>query len=226
MAKKITHYEPGYLYNRLKEAIANDDKEKAYELIDTLYGGTKNMHDSLMDNLSILFTFVVDKLGENAVDEAWQIMGDAKFGKSIDKMKTGELTYEQFRDYIRIGEMCHFSEFSEVEDDEKVDFIMHKCGFCQNLMCNNKLDRQPGEAPFKIGSVKEPHAWNLGYTGMPYYCCHGPRLFSILGKQKGYDCLDYLWGRQFDDYGNPVDEPCHEIIYRVPRNKTFDVTKE
>ena len=55
---------------------------------------------------------------------------NAVFKSAVEKMKTGETTYEEFRDFIRLSEMCHFSNFTEVEDDEKVDFIMHQCGFC------------------------------------------------------------------------------------------------
>ena len=151
---------------------------------------------------------------------------NAVFKSAVEKMKTGETTYEEFRDFIRLSEMCHFSNFTEVEDDEKVDFIMHQCGFCKSIMCNHKLDRQPGDAPFKVGSVKEAHPWNLGYKGMPHYCCHAPRLFNVLGKQMNYDCFDYIWGSQFDDDGHPIDEPCHEMIYRYPKNKAFDVPRK
>ena len=59
---------------------------------------------------------------------------NAVFKSAVEKMKTGETTYEEFH-----------------------DFIMHQCGFCKSIMCNHKLDRQPGDAPFKVGSVKEAH---------------------------------------------------------------------
>lgn len=209
-------YASDFLLKEVIEAIQSGEKEDAIKKAQTLFYSTKNMHDGLLDMFSLALNFIAEEKGENGIGDVWRYIGERKWTVA-EGFKNGKLTYESYKEYIRLGEMAHYSDFTAEEDDEKIVFSMHDCGVCGRMIKEGKLDSS-GENSLNLGTIKEPHDWTLGYTGMPYYCIHAPYFFNILGKENGYDAFDFVWGRQFDENGNPVDEPCKEIIYKKPRN--------
>jgi hypothetical protein len=43
--------------------------------------------------------------------------------------------------------------------------------------------------------------------------------YDSMPKELGLDLFDYQFSRQYDDDGNPVDEPCTLTIYRKPKSE-------
>ena len=208
-------YAGDFLLTEVIGAIQDGNKEDAIQKAKTLFYNTKNMHDGLLDMFSLALNFIAEDKGEDGIGAVWRYIGEKKWSVA-EGFKSGKLTYEDYKEYIRLGEMAHYSNFTAEEDDEKIVFSMHDCGVCGRMVKEGKLDTSDKNS-LNFGAIKEPHDWTLGYTGMPYYCIHAPYFFNILGKEKGYDAFDFVWGRQFDEEGNPVDEPCKEIVYKIPR---------
>lgn len=219
MEKKIKHYSSDYRLKEIIKAIEKDDKEKAIQEATALYQGCKIMHDGLVDQFSLALNYIAENEGEEGIGRVWRYISDNNYvPRTIAGLKSGKLSYETYRDYVRLGEISHFSDFTEEEDDEKTVFSMNKCGVCSRMVCEKKLDRQEGGA-LNLGTIKEAHEWTCGQTGMPYYCVHAPHYFNIDPKANDVDMLEWIWGRMTDDDGNIINEPCKEIIYKKPRNK-------
>lgn len=212
-------YKADHQLQEIITAIKENNLELAIKNAEAMYKNAKNMHDGLIDMFSLALNYIAEKEGEEGVGNVWRYIGEKKYVGKIEAYKAGKMTYEFDKEYIRLGEMAHYSDFTAEEDDEKIVFSMHDCGVCGRLMKEGKLDTCKCEGGLNLGTIKEPHDWTLGQTGMPYYCIHAPYFFNILGKEHEYDVFDFKWGRQLDENGNRIDEPCQEIIYKKPRNK-------
>lgn len=219
MATEKHTYEADHQLQIIKDAINADDKELAIKNAQSMYDNAKNMHDGLIDMFSIALNYIAEKEGEEGIGEVWRKIGEEKYVGIIEAYKAGKMNFDFHKEYIRLGEMAHYSKFTAEEDDEKIVFSMHDCGVCGRMKKEGILDETDRPSQYKLGTIKEPHDWTMGYSGMPYYCCHAPYFFGILGKEYGYDIFDFKFGRMFDEDGNPVDEPCQEIIYKKPREQ-------
>ncbi len=60
--------------------------------------------------------------------------------------------------------------------------------------------------------TKKAYPWSFNRIGFPYYCAHAT-FFNELWKDLGITA-QLQWGRQYDDQGNKIDEPCKYIIYK------------
>lgn len=212
-------YKADHQLQEILRAIKENDLELAIKNAEGMYKNAKNMHDGLIEMFSLALNYIAEKEGEDGIGNVWRYIGEKKYVAKLEAYKAGKMTYEIDKEYIRLGEMAHYSDFTAEEDDEKIVFSMHDCGVCGRLMKEGKLDSCKCRSGLDLGTIKEPHDWTLGYTGMPYYCIHAPYFFNILGKEHGYDAFEFKWGRQLDEDGNIIDEPCQEIIYKKPRNK-------
>jgi len=59
---------------------------------------------------------------------------------------------------------------------------------------------------------KKAYPWSFNRVGFPYYCAHAyflNELFKELGLK-----IKIEYGRQYDDKGNKIDEPCKYIVYK------------
>ena len=72
-------------------------------------------------------------------------------------------------------------------------------------------DKQPPQAQ-KEGITKKAWHWSFNREKFPYYCVHAFPLTNIF-KEAGVP-IEIQWGKQFDDEGKPIDEPCKYVIYK------------
>jgi len=86
------------------------------------------------------------------------------------------------------------------------------------MMKEGKFDNT-NRHPMTGGTTKRAYSWSCNKVGMPYYCVHAPLMFDILPKEWAWDMIDYQYGRQFDDDGNPVKEKCKLTLYKKPKEK-------
>lgn len=215
---KKHHYKSDYQLQQIIDAINEGNSQEAIANATALYDNCKNMHDGLLDMFSLALNYIADKEGEEGIGKVWRYIGETKYIGIINAYKAGKMNYDFHKEYVRKGEMAHFSDFTAEEDDEKIVFSMHNCGVCGRMAKEKVLDKSEGDN-LNLGTIKEPHDWTLGYSGMPYYCCHAPYFFKILGEEYGYDIFDFKYGKGLDENGNFVDGPCQEIIYKKPKSE-------
>jgi hypothetical protein len=98
-----------------------------------------------------------------------------------------------------------YSEFHVEEDDEK--FVVVITG------CNNggRLIRD-GIAKQQNALTKKAYVWCFNQIGVPYYCIHAA-IFHEIFRELGLN-IELQWGKQYDDQGKQINEPCKYVIYK------------
>ncbi|MFC1821845.1 hypothetical protein ACFL9T_04000 [Thermodesulfobacteriota bacterium] len=200
---------------RIMEAIDGDKKDEAKKLVKQMARESQIMHDGLLDSVELSLTFISEKLGEESVEEAWRYLARYNWKPAFEMFK--KLDHDQIVEILASSHRAHGSEFYVEQDEEKSVFTITDCGGGGKLRKDGKLD-YTNRHPMDGGATKKPYRWSCDQTGMPYYCVHGPVWLDSLPMEWGWGIFDFQYGRQFDDDGNPVNEPCREIIYRKPRS--------
>jgi hypothetical protein len=98
---------------------------------------------------------------------------------------------------------AHYSEFHAEEDDEKSVAAVTGCGAGGRLIKDGIAKRQGA-------TTKKAYPWSFNRVGFPYYCSRGYFL-NELWKELGLKA-ELQWGRQYDDKGNRIDEPCKYVV--------------
>jgi hypothetical protein len=199
------------LLDRAIEAIKSGQEEKAISLVQQMNQENQLMHDTLTDMVEMSLTFIANKLGEEAVPEAWQYLAKDFFDPMFESFK--HLDHEQIVNIYSMAYRAHFSDWYIEDDEEKTVFVIKDCGGGGKLRKEGKLDYSDRH-PMNGGATKKAYKWSADKKGVPYYCIHGPVWFDFKQEDWRGDLLGFQYGRQFDDDGNPIDEPCRITIYK------------
>jgi hypothetical protein len=173
----------------------------------TLAMAAKGQHDSYGNWILSLLSFIAEKQGEEAVEAAFKRVYDDVYKDMIENWHN--LTPEQLVTALTVGNLQHGSKIHWEEDDEKYVMFVHYCGSggrIRNALASGKL-----KVPNAV--TKEARPWSYAEKGVNYYCVHSAVWFNHL------EFMDFEYGRQFDENGNRVDEPCKFIIYKKPKKK-------
>jgi hypothetical protein len=165
----------------------------------------------MADMINLLLTYMGKEFGEEKVRDAWLFAAERFWKPAVDNFKT--MSHDQVIEAFAALHRGLGSEFRVEQDDDKATISITGCGTAGKLMKDGKYentDRHPHDG----GLTQEPHSWSCNKKGMPYYCVHAPVMYQILPKKWGWDEIEYDWGRQFDDDGNPVNEPCKVTIHK------------
>lgn len=189
--------------------------DEAKSLVRSIWEETRPVHDMYGDVMASLLTFIAKKLGEEAVEEAhryaaedvWKPMLLAMKHQGVDRFS------EMFAFYLR----THGFNFRCEEDAEKIVFVARYCPSGGRLMKEGK-NEDSKRHPNNFGVTYKAYPWSFNKVGISYYCCHCPLWMEILPREWGWDILRIDFGRQFDEAGNCVDEPCKMTIYKKPQS--------
>jgi hypothetical protein len=188
---------------KLIEAIKSGKTEEALRSVNDLYEMFRGMHDGFINAISLMHAKLAEANGEEWLDgftrsriyPAWRPIFLA-----MRDMSPGQ----------RVNAVCDihrpmYSEFHVEEDDEK--FVVAVTG------CNNggRLIRD-GIAKRQDALTKKTYPWCFNKLGVPYYCIHAS-VFNEIFRELGLG-IELQWGRQYDDRGKQIDEPCRYVIYK------------
>ena len=188
------------------EAIEAGKKEEAIRYIGELVEEFRPLHDRYAEWIQTLLVFIVEKLGEEAVEEALvKTFHDVYRGKLLPLKN---MSHEEIVKSRSKSHRSHFSKFHIEEDDEKTIIVIDYCGSGGHIQREGKLSR---------GGTKGSFPWSFDQAGVCYYCCH-EAVFSRFFPELGLDFMKYEYHKQFDDQGRPTGQPCRWIIYK--RKKT------
>lgn len=202
------------LTDRVIEATEAGEKDEATKLVKQMAQESESMHDLLLDMIESSLTFISKKLGEESVKEAWLYMAEDCWKPFFQALKN--MDYDQIVDTYATLHRAHGSDFYVEQDEEKTVFVIKSCGGGAKLRKEGKLD-YTDRHPMNGGTTKKACWWSCDQTGVPYYCVHAPIWLDLLPKEWGFPIFGCEYGKQFDDEGNPVDDPCKQIIYREPK---------
>ena len=200
---------------RCKRAIEAGDQQAALREAQAIWDEGRPLHDLYVDMTGLLVTFIRDRLGEPAVEEAWRFVGEQVWKPLLMQLKEAGSTkplVEAYAGFLR----AHGHRFTVEEDDEKTSFIMHFCASGGMLMRDGK-NEDSDRHPTNIAVIETKADWTFNRR-LSAYCVHTPLWMDMMPREWGWDVFESTFGRQFDDQGNPVDEPCVARIYHRPRS--------
>jgi hypothetical protein len=187
---------------RLVGAIKSGNKEDALQYANELYEMFRSMHDGFVNSISLMHGKLAEANGEEWLE-----------GFTRDRMSRWKTVFQAMKDMTpeeRVRMICDiqramYSQFHVDEDEKK--FVISITG------CNNggRLIRD-GIAKKQNALTKNAYPWCFNKVGVPHYCIHAAiwaEIFKALELP-----IEVEWGRQYDDEGKPVDEPCKYIIYK------------
>jgi len=187
---------------RLIEAIKSGKTEEALLYTDDLYEMFRSMHDGFVNTISLMHARLAEAHGEEWLE-----------GFTRARMARWRSIFETMRDMSpedRVKMICDihrpmYSEFHVEEDDEK--FVIAITG------CNNggRLIRD-GIAKQQNALTKKAYPWCFNRAGVPHYCIHAA-VFDEIFKDLDLK-IEIQWGRQYDEQGKQIDEPCRYVIYK------------
>ena len=185
------------------EAIKAGKTEEALRYLNEVYEQFHALHDAYSNDISLLEGTLAQSQG-------------SEWYEAFERKKINELLrpkYERYKGMSaeqKVQAICnsmraHYSEFHVEEDDEKFIVKMTGCGAGGRLVRDGIAKRQ--------GAVTEKaYPWSFNRVGFPYYCAHAYFLNELLEELGVKVRIEY--GRQYDDQGNKIDEPCQYIVYK------------
>jgi hypothetical protein len=202
----------------LIEAIDDGDKEKAKELAQRMYKEFNYLHDGYFTWVTGLQTYIYEKLGVDAVEEAeWQAH---TIESKIAFIPSGETDFAARIKNMVGGLRGHLQPIEIKEDDEKVTVTMKPCGSGKRLI-------QKGGYEVGLSRVREPHRITWGMKDFPLYCVHCPVMEALDIENSGDFAFCHFASDpigeedcQFVFYKDPADIP-EEFYTRIGKKKPY-----
>jgi len=202
----------------LVEAIDAGDKQKARHMANRMYREFNYLHDGYFTWVTGLQTYIYEKLGVDAVEEAERQAHTIE--SKIAFIPSGETDFATRVKNMVGGLRGHLQPIEIKEDDEKVTIIMKPCGSGKRLI-------QKGGYKAGLARVREPHRITWGMKDFPLYCVHCPVMEALDIENNGDFAFCHLASDpigeedcQFVFYKNPADIP-EEFYTRIGTKKTY-----
>ncbi|HEV2980969.1 MAG TPA: hypothetical protein VGX51_06025 [Solirubrobacteraceae bacterium] len=159
--------------DRAIEAIDAGELEQARRLCDEMKHEWQMLHDLMASGVLDLVSFIQQRLGDEAVAEAWTESMSRGWRRhhdaivALERRELVELLAATWRAHSCSGVGPNPGSFTITEDDEKVTFTMNPCGSGQRLVRNGAYEGLPDG-----GVTREAHDWSYDRKGFPLYCTH------------------------------------------------------
>ena len=163
------------IWDKLRTAVADGDKEKAVKLIDETYSNVMHLRGILMDFIDATMSALAEKAGEEAVFEVTRHICQKTlmpvFGEKFPKLDTEG----RIKDRIFAWSIRHGVNVEIKEDEEKYVFYI-PCDTGGHLTA--KTDS---------GRTSQAYPWSCSESGVVYYCLHCPVAAEVMAiEQHGY----------------------------------------
>jgi hypothetical protein len=185
------------------EAIKVGKTQEALAYLNDVYEQFHALHDAYSNDISFLEGILAKTLGDKEYEAFERKKVFELLGPKYERYKS--MSAEQ-----KVGAICnsmraHYSEFHVEEDDKKFAIKITGCGAGGRLVRDGIGKRQNAV-------TQKAYPWSFNIVGFPYYCAHAyflNELFNELGINVRIE-----YGRQYDDQGNKIDEPCQYIVQK------------
>lgn len=185
------------------EALKAGKTEEALGHLNDVYEQFHALHDAYSNDISMLEGTLAQTQGNRWYEafERKKVLG--LLGPKYQRYK--DMSVEQRVEAICNSMRAHYSEFYVEEDDEKFVVKITGCGAGGRLVRDGVAKRQNA-------ITKKAYPWSFNRVGFPYYCAHAYFLNELF-KEIGLT-IKVEYGRQYDDKGNKIDEPCKYIVHK------------
>ncbi len=200
---------------KLKEAIAQGDRELTLALTDCVFQGSKFMHDGMLDWIWSDLDWIARNYGEEEVPKALRRAMEVLNARHPSSGKPAPLDFVKvMADAMRnhLSGPDELGDFKICEEEERWVMSFDPCG------SGGRMVRGPRDGsgsrlkpPYNLGKTTKAYPWAWGKIGVPYFCAHCCVGNEIMGIEKiGYPM-------KVTEY--PVDDPskpCIWYIYKDP----------
>jgi hypothetical protein len=205
---------------RARAAILAGDTDKAVAALDEIVAEGMPMHDVMCDLTAFMVTYIGDKLGEEAVEDAWRAAAELMWRPFFEEYKaTGDVQgfAEDFISQVK----SHRYDFEVTEDDERwvIEIIRGTSG--ERMVLEGKVRGAAGGDPDghqAFGATEKAYPWTYGLKGFPFYDVHCALYFTILPREWGWPVVDMEYG----DKGGYRSEQ-RWIIYKDPAKRAAEL---
>lgn len=191
------------------KAIKAGNKDEAIKYIEEMdKWGLYMLRDTYGHWIQYLLGFIAKKLGEEAIEEAWNgALIDSWGDKNDWPAQMNNRSAEETMKIICPQISALGSDYYVEEDDEK--FVINFT-YCAS---GGRMEKE-GKAAGK--RTTKPYPWSFNQAGIPYYCCHEGVMMRLFAKfvKKPY------WkegNSQYNDDGTPTGRICRCYLYKEPR---------
>jgi hypothetical protein len=153
----------------LLAAIDAGDREKARTLAERMYRECAALHDGSMVWITGLQTYIYNKLGIDALEEAERASHTAE-AKTVFAPQTSTDLRSQVEHLAGVLR-GHMQPVKIEEDDEKICLAMQPCGSGARIIQKGGYSPEVG-----LAKVAGPHPATWGLKDFPIYCTHCPIL--------------------------------------------------
>lgn len=185
------------------EAVKAGKTEEALVHLDDVYEQFHRLHDLYCNHISMLQGTLAEIKGDEWFEAFDRTSVFEAFRPRFEGWKG--MSVEERVEAVCNSHRAHYSEFHVEEDEEKFVVVITDCNAGGRLMRDGIAKRQNA-------ITKKANPWCFNQAGFPYYCAHA-YFFNELWEDLGI-AAQLQWGRQYDDQGNRMDEPCKYILYK------------
>jgi len=188
--------------NLIQQAIDVGEYEKAKKLTRRMHREFFSQHDSYINWVTSLLSYIYRRNGDKAVYEAiyesfehLAAVADAYRGQDLGRQAQ----------MLAAGFRGHLISIDVQEDDEKFTLTMPLCGSGGRLIAAKSY-----ESPKNFVKIENPQKMTFGKRNFPIYCAHCSLQDIIPMEKTGYP----LW--VIDIPEKVGEEPCKFHIYKDP----------
>lgn len=200
--------------DRAKAAIRAGRTDAALRDVDEIWDEGRPIHDLYGDMAAVFLDFVRERLGEDAVEEAWRYVGEKLWRPVLEASRDEDPARlaETYAMFLR----SHGYDFSCEEDDDSFRFRLHYCPSGGRMLQEGKAETSDRH-PAAFGVTEQPRTWSFGQKGVLYYCAHTKLWFDTQPREWGMDLFEAEYG-EFDERGEVVGRPCVVTIRKKARD--------
>lgn len=243
-------YDRNYMWNEFREGVETfvahchrEEGDDALAALDTFVETWRQLHDRDVDHTYGLMHHVIDRLGERAIGEMYDVLLIPLFTWRYEKFDIDKNAWEEALQVLM--QVCFEAARSHlfgparrgdmevIEHDDRYVLRFDPCGSGGRTVRGDEIEGTPPrmEAPYNWHVSTEPFSWNHFEEGVCLYCSHCIRLMEEMPIDRfGYpvrvvDPPRYVPGSpelaqkcQYTMYKDPTAVPA-EVYERVGRAK-------
>lgn len=186
--------------DRVLRALDRGDIEEAKECVKKMEKEAKHSHDTMVNFVWILLTYIGEKYGDKEVIKALQFR-HVRVEQDQKRMLT--MSPEEAIRHKLMIHRGHHSRMTLIEEKDRFVLKLDPCNTGGRLM-REEIKKMKGN----IGRTKKAHPESWNRSGVSYYCVHCAQN-SIVSMERGAPHPTWIYERS-DSPG----APCYQYYYK------------